>query len=261
MHLMIPNTSDLGRHTSPEIWTDNNSAKLITGLVAKEFESWAHPASTFFLYQNRSILANSFYQLQNHLQNMTTASLYSNPLPRIRRCITTHNKDGKAIFSDEIDANMDFWQVGNDPDMPVGFFLGYTTSTFPAPLLRDKDLGQYKTDLNNSQGTGLVKHGGTVMRYVDYPPKCTSPMHRTISLDYGFLLQGEIHCVLDSGETTALKPGDVVVQRGTMHQWENRSETEWARMVYVLQHADGVEVRGQSLLEDLASMKGVPGSH
>lgn len=156
---------------------------------------------------------------------------------------------------------MKFWQVGNDPNMPVGFFLGYTTSSFPAPLLADKDLEQYKNVLENSQGTGLVKHGGTVMRFVDYPPKGVSPMHRTISLDYGFVLHGKLDCVLDSGETTSLNPGDVVVQRGTMHQWVNTSETEWARMVYILQDADGVEVRGENLAEDLADMPGVPSSH
>lgn len=106
---------------------------------------------------------------------------------------------------------MKFWQVRHDPNMPVGFFLGYTTSSFPAPLLADKDLGQYKTALENSQGSGLVKHSGTVVRYVDYPPKCVSPMHRTISLDYGFVLHGKLDCVLDSGKTTSLNPGDVVV--------------------------------------------------
>jgi quercetin dioxygenase-like cupin family protein len=190
-----------------------------------------------------------------------SASLYSNPLPTIKRYITTHNSDGKSVFSRDIDEDMKFWKVGNDPDMPVGFFLGYTTSTFPAPLLADRDVKQYKGDLAHSQGSGLVKHGGTVMRYVDYPPKCASPMHRTISLDYGFVLQGNLVCVLDSGETMSLKPGDVVVQRGTMHQWVNSSNTEWARMVYVLQDADGVEICGKRLVEDLGDMDGVPGSH
>ena len=40
-------------------------------------------------------------------------------------------------------------------------------------------------------------------------------MHRTQSLDFGVVLEGEIELVLDSGETRLLKRGDVAVQRGT----------------------------------------------
>lgn len=49
-------------------------------------------------------------------------------------------------------------------------------------------------------------------------------MHRTVSLDYGVLISGELECLLDSGETRSVHPGDVVVQRGTMHQWVNRGK-------------------------------------
>ena len=48
-------------------------------------------------------------------------------------------------------------------------------------------------------------------------------MHRTQSIDYGIVLEGEIWLVLDDGSQTPLGPGDVVVQRGTDHAWENRS--------------------------------------
>ena len=58
-------------------------------------------------------------------------------------------------------------------------------------------------------------------------------MHRTVSLDYGIVLQGEMELVLDSGETRLMKVGDVAVQRGTMHAWRNTSSTEWGRMIYV----------------------------
>jgi uncharacterized cupin superfamily protein len=57
-------------------------------------------------------------------------------------------------------------------------------------------------------------------------------MHRTQSVDYGIVLDGEVVLVLDDSETT-LRPGDVVVQRGTNHRWENRSE-QTARMAFIL---------------------------
>ena len=58
-------------------------------------------------------------------------------------------------------------------------------------------------------------------------------MHRTESIDYGIVLAGQVVLVLDDGSETLLGPGDVVVQRGTDHAWENPTD-EPARMVFVL---------------------------
>jgi uncharacterized cupin superfamily protein len=49
-------------------------------------------------------------------------------------------------------------------------------------------------------------------------------MHRTRTLDYAIVIAGEIVLVLDHSEVV-LSPGEVVVQRGTDHAWENRSES------------------------------------
>lgn len=57
-------------------------------------------------------------------------------------------------------------------------------------------------------------------------------MHRTETLDYGVLLEGELWLVLDDQEIH-LTRGDVVVQRGTNHAWSNRTEQP-ARMLFVL---------------------------
>ena len=57
-------------------------------------------------------------------------------------------------------------------------------------------------------------------------------MHRTKSIDYGIVLEGEIWMILDDSEVL-LKQGDVVVQRGTDHAWENRSGTV-CRMAFIL---------------------------
>jgi uncharacterized cupin superfamily protein len=57
-------------------------------------------------------------------------------------------------------------------------------------------------------------------------------MHRTESVDYGVVIEGEMTLVLDQGEV-ALKPGSVVVQRGTNHAWANRSGRP-CRMLFIL---------------------------
>jgi quercetin dioxygenase-like cupin family protein len=85
-------------------------------------------------------------------------------------------------------------------------------------------------------------------------------MHRTVSLDYGAVLEGEVELLLDSGERRMMKRGDVAIQRGTMHQWINHSETEWCRMLFVLQESKPLEVAGQTFEEELAGMAGVRSS-
>jgi uncharacterized cupin superfamily protein len=65
--------------------------------------------------------------------------------------------------------------------------------------------------------------------------KADSPhplMHRTESIDYGVVIEGEMTLVLDDSEVL-LKPGSVVVQRGTNHAWANRSGRP-CRMLFVL---------------------------
>ena len=78
-------------------------------------------------------------------------------------------------------------------------------------------------------------------------------MHRTQSLDYGVVLEGEMEMILDSGEKRIMGRGDLAVQRGTNHAWRNTSDTQWARMFFVLQAAEKVMVDGKELGEDLSN--------
>jgi quercetin dioxygenase-like cupin family protein len=68
---------------------------------------------------------------------------------------------------------------------------------------------------------------GHLFRIIDvYPPQLggkRTVMHRTKSLDYAVVIEGEVVLVLEDSEVL-LKKGDVVVQRGTNHAWENRSD-------------------------------------
>lgn len=79
---------------------------------------------------------------------------------------------------------------------------------------------------------------GTKIRINEFAPGfldergLQSPVHRTASVDYGIVVEGEITLVLDDSEVT-LKAGDVVVQRGTDHAWANRGDVV-AKVVFVL---------------------------
>lgn len=164
----------------------------------------------------------------------------------IQRVITTHNSEGKAVFSTRLREALPIQEVNN-----VGFSLAYTTQRFPVQLAADTDITGYEQNLVSPPG--LTISTGTVCRIVDFPPAAESPMHRTVSLDYGVVLEGEIELLLDSGEKRLLRRGDVAIQRATNHAWNNvTADGGWARMLYVLTpaqplHIDGLESMGENI--------------
>jgi len=179
----------------------------------------------------------------------------TNKLPPIYRYITTHDSAGKAIFSTALPEESERKYL---PDNSACFALSYATKGFLVDLRDDSDIHTYENFLENAPG--LTTSNGTIVRHVDMPPDSISPMHRTVSLDYGVVLEGEVELVLDSGEKRLLKRGDVAIQRGTMHAWRNPSKDSWARMMYVLQPCKPLEVAGQRLEEALETMQGVRSS-
>ncbi|ORY19321.1 hypothetical protein BCR34DRAFT_552905 [Clohesyomyces aquaticus] len=175
----------------------------------------------------------------------------TNNLPALKRFITTHDDSGKAVFSSAVPEENTFKSIGPD----AAFALGYTTKEFPVDLNKDKDLDTYQSFLSNPPG--IVVSKGTVLRFVDVGPGHVSPMHRTVSLDYGVVIEGDIELILDSGETRRMGRGDVAIQRGTMHAWRNNSKTEWARMMYVLQASEKLKIGDAVLDEDYGTMQNV----
>ncbi|KAL2811700.1 hypothetical protein BJX63DRAFT_272049 [Aspergillus granulosus] len=183
----------------------------------------------------------------------------------LARYITTHNDSGQAIFSTTLSEKMPVAPIPDGAD----FSLAYTTSTYPASISSESDIQSYASYLEPGASPGLVISSGSVCRIVDMRPGALSPMHRTVSLDYGVVLEGVVELVLDSGETRTLHRGDVAVQRGTNHAWRNVTppvkgedgvlREQWARMLYVLQPAEKVTIGGKDLVEELDGM-GVPSS-
>lgn len=169
-----------------------------------------------------------------------------------KRYITTHDSNGKAIVDTSIPSDAPFYELATKE---ASFAQCYVTRGFPTKLGDGADLKTYQDFLE--QPPGLTVSNGTVLRYVDMPPGGTSAMHQTVSLDYGVVLEGEVELILDSGETRLMKRGDLCVQRATMHAWRNVSETEWARMLYVLQPCESFDTGAGELKEDLGTMGGV----
>ncbi|OAA68001.1 Cupin, RmlC-type [Niveomyces insectorum RCEF 264] len=153
--------------------------------------------------------------------------------PDPRRIVTGHNAEGKAVVVAD----------STIPCVPTAvkcnFAVLYETHQFPDSLDEWVDPTKNTTkDLSNSNGV--------VLRVVDIAPKTETMFHRTESLDFGILHSGEITCYLDDGVRIDMKPGDVCVQRGTIHGWTNHSDKP-ARIYFILTAAHPVKVEGKLL--------------
>jgi mannose-6-phosphate isomerase-like protein (cupin superfamily) len=174
-------------------------------------------------------------------------------LAPIHRVVTGHDASGKAVVSSD-GALANVQELAAVPG--TVFHEVWCTTGAPAPVGNGAD-----------PTLGALMLGppslGTRIRFVDIPPdtadylahgaskmheafaqigdaaastvKAGSPhplMHRTESVDYGIVIEGEMTLVLDDSEVL-LKPSSVVVQRGTNHAWANRSGKP-CRMLFVL---------------------------
>lgn len=149
-----------------------------------------------------------------------------------QRFITGHDAHGKGVV--QVADEGEWEKINNDI---VRFNVMWTTETFPIDLKNDDSLQKEKTVLS------LSLSNGTVLRMVDRSPGSSSAMHRTQSLDYGVVIEGEMDLVMDSGQIVTMRRGDVCIQRGTLHQWRN-SGKGWNRMLFVLIDALPLEVGG-----------------
>jgi quercetin dioxygenase-like cupin family protein len=138
-----------------------------------------------------------------------------------RRVVTGHDGRGVSVFA----ADGPVPVVRTAPDGAL-FYEIWATEAAPAPI------GADEPDPTLSALTVPPAPNGTKIRINEFPPGVVSPVHRTQSVDYGIVLDGEVVLVLDGSETV-LRAGDVAVQRGTSHRWENRSD-QTARMAFIL---------------------------
>jgi mannose-6-phosphate isomerase-like protein (cupin superfamily) len=158
---------------------------------------------------------------------------------RVRRVVTGHNAQGKSfLHMDGLAPNIkematipglaltDLWETRQAPDSNAG-----TRDNADRPVRLEPP------------------PGGSILRIVEFPPdkvwrstvdaktsfesigaghakdasNADAMMHTTATVDYIIVLKGEIYAVMEQGETL-LKPGDVLIQRGTNHSWSVRGD-------------------------------------
>ncbi|MGE0747084.1 MAG: cupin domain-containing protein [Rhodospirillales bacterium] len=139
---------------------------------------------------------------------------------QVRRIITGHDAAGKSTVTiDDLASNATSRRPGHQSR------LIWVTDSAPAKYAGSADEGA-------RQVGRPPPPRGTVFRVIDIGPGCTAEMHRTETVDYVIVMSGEMDMVLETG-TVHLNPGDVIVQRGTLHNWVNNG-TEPCRIAAIL---------------------------
>lgn len=151
---------------------------------------------------------------------------------QVRRVITGHDTNGRAIVKiDEVSTNVFTGRPG------ATACNIWTTEGFPANNDGEADEGLRKV--------GTTLKNGTIFRVIEFAPGLAARNHRTDSIDYIVVIAGEIDMELDDS-VVHLKAGDVMVQRGTIHNWVNRG-TAPCVLAVILMDARSVAVDGKVL--------------
>ena len=143
----------------------------------------------------------------------------------IRRVVTGHDATGKAVVRiDDVGANRGSGRANQAAQVI------WTTDEVPVDFAEDgADKG--------AREIGTTITGGSVFRVVEYGPGVAPRNHRTDSIDYAVVISGAIDMEMD-GAVVHLEAGDVLVQRGTIHNWVNNG-TETCVIAFVLISATG----------------------
>jgi quercetin dioxygenase-like cupin family protein len=151
---------------------------------------------------------------------------------KIRRVVTSHDDKGKAVVAiDEVSRDV----VSFRPGATVANI--WSTAGFPVD---NNGLADTAKEI-----TATTRAGGTVFRVIEFAPGVAPRNHRTDSIDYAIVLAGEIDMTLDD-QVVTLRAGDVLVQRGTIHNWVNKG-TAPCVIAFVLVAAKPVTAGGKVL--------------
>jgi quercetin dioxygenase-like cupin family protein len=151
---------------------------------------------------------------------------------KLRRVVTGHDAQGRArVLIDE--------QVKNVFSHRPGAEISVIWSSEGFPVNNDGD------EDPSAKTIGTTIANGTVFRVVSFGPGVSPRNHRTDSIDYAVVMSGEIDMDLD-GEVVHLKAGDVLVQRGTIHNWINKGSVPCV-IAFTLVSAKPVTAGGKTL--------------
>ncbi len=152
----------------------------------------------------------------------------------MRRIVTKRTTAGGGLIHSVDELSIKKW-----PGADAGDAVVWSTSKVPTD--------NSDRDLNEDRKVGMTIDKGSVFRVTELGPGFRTPMHRTLSIDYGVVLAGTLDMILDRGVKVRLNPGDVLVQRGTLHAWHNPSSDSRCRFAVSMIEALPVTIGDEPL--------------
>ncbi|KAF7946506.1 hypothetical protein EAE96_009503 [Botrytis aclada] len=150
--------------------------------------------------------------------------------------ITTNSPDGKiTTFVD----STSFVTMSKHPGTTLRY--AYSAASTPS-LIDDTDLTAHQEITKQEEILFIPSAGGSAAAFFQLDPnpdETEGIMHRTRTLDYAHIAEGEVEYTVNSGEKRIFKKGDVVVQRAGWHAWKNISKTEGATIFVVVIGGEG----------------------
>ncbi|EWG39264.1 hypothetical protein FVEG_02155 [Fusarium verticillioides 7600] len=159
----------------------------------------------------------------------------SNSSPRLVR--TTHNEDGTSVFVP--DTNVTPFQ----PFGPGSSGFNIFDVRQSVPINNTDSVPSFENSLPRCPPKG------SLFCMTQIQPGGKAPMHRTKSLDYAVVLSGEIVLGLDGGEEKTVRQGEVIVQQGVNHSWENRGDVT-CQIIFVMIGAETITLKDGTALEE-----------
>jgi quercetin dioxygenase-like cupin family protein len=141
----------------------------------------------------------------------------ANEIEPKRRVVTGFDEDGRSIV------------LSDGPLRPLFTLPGFPTFSVSDLWVIDESPASNEgtADPTEAGVAVLPAAGGHVFRIIVIAPDppgadmAATAKHSTETVDYILVLSGAVTCVLDDGDID-LRPGDVLIQRGTVHAWSNR---------------------------------------
>ncbi|KAF4625161.1 hypothetical protein G7Y89_g13008 [Cudoniella acicularis] len=165
-----------------------------------------------------------------------------NPLPDYWEDIKLwgHTKHGLSTFTS--DSN-------TVPFTPFGPTRSHFSSFHSSPTVPVSNVTNHSLPTDLAASLPKCPPTGTLFCTTDLAPHSKTPMHRTLSVDYAVVVEGECTIVLDGGEEKTAQKGEFFVGRGGNHILENKGDV-WCRVAVVMVGAKEIVLGDGSKLEE-----------
>lgn len=159
---------------------------------------------------------------------------------KIRRVATGHDAFGRSVVASDVQIDAielklllgcefhNLWGSDEKPQIVVDGAAPFAPNYFPSPeglrflvftIAPKSEQTRAPIDYPTAIAEANEKLPGFLAQMERDPPG----MHTTETIDFDYVIEGEVTLELDDGKEVLLRAGDTIVQNGTRHRWRNES--------------------------------------